>query len=147
MTYLPSPLSSLFRSYKLYPVQFIKSQVLSHSNSFISYKHTQTQLSRVSQNSLSQASLANQLLDMLGVFGSSIVSPPDELVAAGSRTPSPKTKATKLVNRFVDSNVDAVSVNVGDQAMLAFTHHNQSAMKPRYSINSLAVDLVSSDIC
>jgi len=33
---------------------------------------------------------------MLGVFSSSIVSPPEELVAAGSRTPSPKIKAAAL---------------------------------------------------
>lgn len=69
---------------------------------------------------------------MLGVFSSSIVSPPDELVAAGSRTPSPKTKAGALVNRFLETNPSAVSVQIGDHAQLAFTHHNQSPMQPRY---------------
>lgn len=69
---------------------------------------------------------------MLGVFSSSIVSPPDELVAAGSRTPSPKTKAGALVNRFLETNPSAVSVQIGDHAQLAFTHHNQSPIQPRY---------------
>ncbi|GLT73224.1 hypothetical protein SLA2020_450960 [Shorea laevis] len=50
---------------------------------------------------------------MLGVFSSSIVSPPEELVAAGSRTPSPKITASALVNRFVETNASAVSVQVG----------------------------------
>ncbi|XP_052190350.1 stem-specific protein TSJT1 [Diospyros lotus] len=68
---------------------------------------------------------------MLGVFSSSIVSPPDELVAAGSRTPSPKTKATALVNRFLDCNPSAVSLQFGDHVHLAYTHHNQSPLQPR----------------
>lgn len=69
--------------------------------------------------------------EMLGVFSSSIVSPPEELVAAGSRTPSPKITATALVNRFVQNNASAVSLQIGDDVQLAFTHHNQSALQPR----------------
>lgn len=68
---------------------------------------------------------------MLGVFSSSIVSPPDELVAAGSRTPSPKTTSTALINRFIDTNPSAVSVHVGEQVQLAYTHHNESPLLPR----------------
>jgi len=68
---------------------------------------------------------------MLGVFSSSIVSPPEELVAAGSRTPSPKITASALVNRFVETNASAVSVQVGDQVQLAYTHHNESPLQPR----------------
>ncbi|KAM6545369.1 hypothetical protein CsatB_026105 [Cannabis sativa] len=68
---------------------------------------------------------------MLGVFSSSVVSPPDELVAAGSRTPSPKITSTALVNRFLVNNASAVSIQVGEQAQLAFTHHNESALQPR----------------
>lgn len=68
---------------------------------------------------------------MLGVFSSSIVSPPDELVAAGSRTPSPKVTADKLVARFLEANSSAVSVKVGDDVQLAYTHYNQSALQPR----------------
>ncbi|KAK6130320.1 hypothetical protein DH2020_035940 [Rehmannia glutinosa] len=68
---------------------------------------------------------------MLGVFSSSIVSPPDELVAAGSRTPSPKVTAAKLLARFVEANSSAVSVQIGDHVQLAYTHHNQSAVQPR----------------
>jgi len=68
---------------------------------------------------------------MLGVFSSSIVWPPEELVAAGSRTPSPKITASALVNRFVETNASAVSVQVGDQVQLAYTHHNESPLQPR----------------
>ncbi|KAL5541644.1 hypothetical protein UlMin_009354 [Ulmus minor] len=68
---------------------------------------------------------------MLGVFSSSIVSPPDELVAAGSRTPSPKTTSTALINRFIETNPSAVSVHVGEQVQLAYTHHNESPLLPR----------------
>ncbi|GMN46605.1 hypothetical protein TIFTF001_015792 [Ficus carica] len=68
---------------------------------------------------------------MLGVFSSSVVSPPDELVAAGCRTPSPKITSAALVNRFVETNANAVSIQVGDQAQLAYTHHNESALQPR----------------
>lgn len=69
---------------------------------------------------------------MLGVFSSSIVSPPEELVAAGSRTPSPKTTADALVNRFLKTNSSAVSVQIGDDAQLAYSHANESALQPRY---------------
>ncbi|KAJ7980108.1 stem-specific protein TSJT1-like [Quillaja saponaria] len=68
---------------------------------------------------------------MLGVFSSSIVSPPDELVAAGCRTPSPKIKATALVNKFVQTNAAALSVQIGDDVQLAFTHHKESLLRPR----------------
>ncbi|CAL1396886.1 unnamed protein product [Linum trigynum] len=68
---------------------------------------------------------------MLGVFSSAIVSPPEELVAAGSRTPSPKMTADSLLKRFVDSNSSAVSIQVGDNAQLAYTHANQSLLLPR----------------
>lgn len=68
---------------------------------------------------------------MLGVFSGSIVSPPDELVAAGSRTPSPKITGEALIRRFVGSTSGAVSVEVGDQVHLAFTHHNESPLQPR----------------
>ncbi|CAK9137182.1 unnamed protein product [Ilex paraguariensis] len=68
---------------------------------------------------------------MLGVFSSSIVSPPDELVAAGCRTPSPKITAAKLVNRFVGNTSSAVSVQIGDHVQMAYSHHNESASHPR----------------
>ncbi|KAH7857776.1 hypothetical protein Vadar_016361 [Vaccinium darrowii] len=68
---------------------------------------------------------------MLGVFSSSIVSPPEELVAAGNRTPSPKTKAAALVDRFLESNSSAVSIHIGDDVQLVYTHHHQSPLKPR----------------
>lgn len=69
---------------------------------------------------------------MLGVFSSAIVSPPDELVAAGSRTPSPKITANALINRFCQSNASAVSVQVGDHVQLAYSHDNESVIQPRY---------------
>ncbi|KAI9115017.1 hypothetical protein K1719_014030 [Acacia pycnantha] len=68
---------------------------------------------------------------MLGVFSSSIVSPPDELVAAGSRTPSPKITAAALMNRFAEGNPSTVSVQIGDHVQLAFSHHNESPWHPR----------------
>ncbi|RZC89824.1 hypothetical protein C5167_035819 [Papaver somniferum] len=68
---------------------------------------------------------------MLGVFSGAIVTAPDELVAAGSRTPSPKTTSATLVNRFVDKNGGAVSVQVGDQVHLAYTHLDESPFQPR----------------
>lgn len=68
---------------------------------------------------------------MLGVFSSSIMSPPDELVAAGCRTPSPKTTSAELVRRFLQSNASGVSVQIGDHAQLAYTHQNESLLQPR----------------
>uniref|UniRef100_A0A7N0SYR5 DUF3700 domain-containing protein n=1 Tax=Kalanchoe fedtschenkoi TaxID=63787 RepID=A0A7N0SYR5_KALFE len=68
---------------------------------------------------------------MLGVFSSSIVSPPGELVAAGSRTPSPKTTSDALIKRFLETNPSAVSVEIGDHVQLAYTHHNESPLHPR----------------
>ncbi|KAL3348196.1 hypothetical protein AABB24_021718 [Solanum stoloniferum] len=68
---------------------------------------------------------------MLGVFSSSIVSPPDELVAAGSRTPSPKITSDALVNRFVHRNSSAISMQIGDFVQLAYSHSNESAVFPR----------------
>ncbi|MQL68972.1 hypothetical protein Taro_001280 [Colocasia esculenta] len=69
---------------------------------------------------------------MLGVFSSTVVAPPEELVAAGSRTPSPKTRASELVKRFLDAAAPAVSVRVGDgDSHLAYSQHNQSPFSPR----------------
>ncbi|PWA47272.1 aluminum induced protein [Artemisia annua] len=68
---------------------------------------------------------------MLGVFSSSIVSPPEELVAAGSRTPSPKSSAKALVNKFVSNNASAVAMQIGDDVQLAYTHQNESLTQPR----------------
>ncbi|KAK2411856.1 stem-specific protein TSJT1 [Trifolium repens] len=68
---------------------------------------------------------------MLGIFSSSVVSPPDELVAAGSRTPSPKTAAATLLKRFTNSNPSTVSVEIGDQVRFAYTHQNESSLQPR----------------
>ncbi|KOM55998.1 hypothetical protein LR48_Vigan10g189000 [Vigna angularis] len=68
---------------------------------------------------------------MLGVFSSSIVSPPDELVAAGSRTASPKTTAAALWKRFQEKNASTVSVEIGEHVHLAYTHHNESPFQPR----------------
>ncbi|XP_031496045.1 stem-specific protein TSJT1-like [Nymphaea colorata] len=68
---------------------------------------------------------------MLGVFSSSIVTAPDELAAAGSRTPSPKTTASLLVDRFLKNSVDAVSLRLGTETILAYSHHNQDPLRPR----------------
>ncbi|XP_060215350.1 stem-specific protein TSJT1-like [Lycium barbarum] len=68
---------------------------------------------------------------MLGIFSSSIVSPPEELVAAGSRTPSPKMTGEALVNRFIKTESLAVSVKINGHVQLAYTHNNESAFLPR----------------
>ncbi|XVE66047.1 hypothetical protein DITRI_Ditri08aG0050100 [Diplodiscus trichospermus] len=68
---------------------------------------------------------------MLGVFSSAIVCPPDELVAAGCRTPSPKITADALVKRFLETNSSAVSMQIGDNVQFAYSHHNESALQPR----------------
>ncbi|XWS13585.1 hypothetical protein CRYUN_Cryun36dG0049600 [Craigia yunnanensis] len=68
---------------------------------------------------------------MLGVFSSAIVSPPDELVAAGCRTPSPKVTADALVKRFLETNSSAVSMQIGDHVQFAYSHHKESALQPR----------------
>nr|ACG40547.1 hypothetical protein [Zea mays] len=44
---------------------------------------------------------------MLAVFSGQVVEVPAELVAAGSRTPSPKTKASQLVGRFLAASEPA----------------------------------------
>ncbi|KAK4757655.1 hypothetical protein SAY87_018956 [Trapa incisa] len=69
---------------------------------------------------------------MLGVFSGSIVPPPGELVAAGNRTPSPKITGEALVRRFIDSTTGAISARVGDEVHLAFTHHKESLLLPRW---------------
>ncbi|XP_021291583.1 stem-specific protein TSJT1 [Herrania umbratica] len=68
---------------------------------------------------------------MLGVFSSSIVSPPEELVAAGCRTPSSKITADALVKRFLEINSSAVSMQIGDHVQFAYSHHKESALQPR----------------
>ncbi|EHA8589363.1 stem-specific protein TSJT1 [Cocos nucifera] len=68
---------------------------------------------------------------MLGVFSGEVVEAPAELVAAGSRTPSPKTRASELVSRFLGSSVPAVSIQIGAAGHLAYSHANQSPFRPR----------------
>lgn len=70
---------------------------------------------------------------MLGVFSGTIVDPPEELVVAGSRTPSSKTKASVLFDQFLEKNSPAVHIKIGhNEAILAYTHYNQSILNPRY---------------
>ncbi|KAF3549832.1 hypothetical protein DY000_02000833 [Brassica cretica] len=67
---------------------------------------------------------------MLGIFSGAIVSLPEELVAAGSRTPSPKTTGAALIKKFAEKNPSAVTVQVGDYVQLAYTHHKESPLRP-----------------
>ncbi|CAL5353818.1 unnamed protein product [Camellia sinensis] len=69
--------------------------------------------------------------NMLGVFSSNIVSLPEELVAAGSRTPSPKTTATALVKQFLQCNDSGVLVQISNDVYLAYTDNSQSPLLPR----------------
>ncbi|XP_020251250.1 stem-specific protein TSJT1-like [Asparagus officinalis] len=68
---------------------------------------------------------------MLAVFSGEMVDPPPELVAAGSRTPSPKTRGSELVTRFLRSSEPAVSLQIGSFAHLAYSHAHQSPFRPR----------------
>ncbi|XP_052136064.1 stem-specific protein TSJT1-like [Oryza glaberrima] len=68
---------------------------------------------------------------MLAVFSGAVVEVPAELVAAGSRTPSPKTRASELVGRFLTAAEPAVSLQLGDLGHLAYSHANQSLLRPR----------------
>ena len=69
---------------------------------------------------------------MLAVFSGEVVEVPAELVAAGSRTPSPKTRASELVTRFLGSSEPAVCVRLADLGHLAYSHTNQALLRPRY---------------
>jgi len=75
---------------------------------------------------------------MLAVFSGEVVEVPAELVAAGSRTPSPKTRASELVSRFLGSSEPAVSMQLADLGHLAYSHTNQALLRPRY-IHALVV--------
>ncbi|KAF4365062.1 hypothetical protein F8388_001810 [Cannabis sativa] len=81
---------------------------------------------------------------MLGVFSSSVVSPPDELVAAGSRTPSPKITSTALVNRFVVNNASAVSFAVKDEIFCLFEGalDNLGSLRQQYGLAKSANEVV-----
>ncbi|KAG6477344.1 stem-specific protein TSJT1-like [Zingiber officinale] len=68
---------------------------------------------------------------MLGVFSGDLVEVPAELVVAGNRTPSPKTRASELVNRFLKSASPAVSIQLAGLGHLAYSHANQSPFSPR----------------
>ncbi|KAH0458715.1 hypothetical protein IEQ34_011529 [Dendrobium chrysotoxum] len=70
---------------------------------------------------------------MLGVFSREVADPPEELVAAGSRTPSPKTRASELVNRFVNksSPAEVVSLQLGSAGYLVHSSAGDSPFRPR----------------
>ncbi|KAG0468502.1 hypothetical protein HPP92_017830 [Vanilla planifolia] len=70
---------------------------------------------------------------MLGVFSREVAEAPEELVAAGSHTPSPKKKASELVNGFiaVRSPVDVVSLQLGSFCHLAYSYAGASPFRPR----------------
>jgi hypothetical protein len=72
---------------------------------------------------------------MLAVFSGEVVEVPAELVAAGSRTPSPKTRASELVARFLGTCPSAVSVRLAaDLGHLAYSNANQALLRPRYTL-------------
>ncbi|XP_022759721.1 stem-specific protein TSJT1-like isoform X2 [Durio zibethinus] len=68
---------------------------------------------------------------MLGVFSSEIVTPPEELVAAGNWSPSPRTTSLALMKRYIKSNLSSVSIQIGEQVNLAYSHQNESLLRPR----------------
>ena len=67
----------------------------------------------------------------MAVLSGEVVEVPTELVAAGSRTPSPKTNASELVNRFLGGAEPAVSMQLGSLGHLAYSHADQSLLRPR----------------
>ncbi|KAL4179144.1 hypothetical protein AMTRI_Chr13g85840 [Amborella trichopoda] len=68
---------------------------------------------------------------MLAIFSNDIVSGPQELIDAGSRTPSPKTNASDLLETFISRYPTAVSARVGTEAYMSYTHENQPLLQPR----------------
>ncbi|KAJ6806402.1 stem-specific protein TSJT1-like [Iris pallida] len=68
---------------------------------------------------------------MLGVFSGEVVEVPAELVAAGSRTPSPKTRASELVSRFLRSSDTMISVQLGSVGHLAYNSASKFPSCPR----------------
>lgn len=52
-------------------------------------------------------------------------------MAAGSRTPSPKTTAAALLKKFLQRNNSGVSVQIGDHVHMAYSQDNQSTLHPR----------------
>ncbi|KAG8483203.1 hypothetical protein CXB51_022208 [Gossypium anomalum] len=67
-----------------------------------------------------------------------IVSPPDELVAAGCRTPSPKITADALVKRFLETNSSGVSMQIGDHGAL----DNLGSLKQQYGLAKSANEVI-----
>ncbi|KAJ6794822.1 stem-specific protein TSJT1-like [Iris pallida] len=71
---------------------------------------------------------------MLGVFSGEVVAAPAELVAAGSRTPSPKTRGSELVSRFLqrsDAAAAMISVQLGSVGHLAYNSTSKFPSCPR----------------
>ena len=56
---------------------------------------------------------------------------PVELLVAGSRTTSPKTRESELVSHFLGGTEPALSVQLGDLGHLAYSHANQALLRPR----------------
>ncbi|THU68106.1 hypothetical protein C4D60_Mb08t00400 [Musa balbisiana] len=83
---------------------------------------------------------------MLGVFSGEVVEVPEELVVAGSRTPSPKTRAAELMNRFLGSSAPAVSIQLGYLCHLAYSHTNQSPFAPRLILSVPPIFLSSAQM-
>ncbi|XP_068643453.1 stem-specific protein TSJT1-like [Aristolochia californica] len=68
---------------------------------------------------------------MLAVFHGAIIKAPEELVQAGNRTPTPKKTASSLMNAFLQQFPSAVSVNVGSDMQMSYSHENQPFLQPR----------------
>ena len=83
----------------------------------------------------------------MAVFSGEVVEVPAELVAAGSRTPSPKTRASELVSRFLGSSEPAVSMQLADLGHLAYSHTNQALLRPRYRTYIRTLPNCSAAVC
>ncbi|KAH7654834.1 N-terminal nucleophile aminohydrolases (Ntn hydrolases) protein [Dioscorea alata] len=67
---------------------------------------------------------------MLGVFSGEVVEAPGELLAAGSRTPSPKTPASELIHRFVHNSNSTISLQLTSLAHLSYCSSHHSPLRP-----------------
>ncbi|KAK1298652.1 Stem-specific protein TSJT1 [Acorus calamus] len=68
---------------------------------------------------------------MLAVFSSTIISPPEELIQAGNRTPSPKKKSSSLLDDFAHRFPSSVALSISPHSYMSYTHENQIFLQPR----------------
>ncbi|XP_039114375.1 stem-specific protein TSJT1 isoform X2 [Dioscorea cayenensis subsp. rotundata] len=71
---------------------------------------------------------------LLGVFSGEVVEAPGELLAAGGRTPSPKTPASELIHRFVHNSNSTISLQLTSLAHLSYSSSHHSPLRPMLAV-------------